>query len=182
MAEGARSAMTVDAGERGVVRVFSLIIEAGGIEAFDAPGALDNALGVRDIDPIYVETFAITDLAGVGLATYLVDGCGVPDAVIEPDRDRLDAITGHVMVVLSRAFGGRAATLRPAGQLALAGIYAETPTDWTDGGPIVTASALPRTGTRLSPRDARSRASRIGGAIFAVVMALIALLLWGLVF
>lgn len=172
--------------EHGIVRVFTLTIEAGGLGALRAPGALESALGVAGIDPEYVELFPVSDLAGVGLATYLIDGCGVPPEQIEPDRDRLEAITGHVMVVLSRAFGGRAVTLTPAAQLTLAGHYSETPTDWRADGPIETASARPtapaHASTRPSPRAARARASRVGGTIFAVFMALIALILVLVVF
>ncbi len=167
--------LTVALGETGVVRLFTLTIEAGGLQALQAPGALDIALGVENIDPEQVELFATTDLAGVGLATYLIDGCGIPETAIAPDAARLDALDGDVMVVLSRAFGGRAVTLRPAAQLSLAGIWSQTPTDWRDCGPIVTASASTSGGmSGLSPRAARSRARRIGGAIFAVVMAIIA--------
>ncbi len=167
--------LAVAPGEHGVVRLFTLTIEAGGLKALKTPGALDGALGVDNVDPEQVELFDIADLAGVGLATYLIDGCGIPEAVIAPDAARLDALDGNVMVVLSRAFGGRAVTLHPAAQLSLAGIWSETATDWRDSGPIVTASASTSGGmSGLSPRAARSRARRIGGAIFAVVMAIIA--------
>ncbi|MFD2857682.1 hypothetical protein ACFSZS_27225 [Seohaeicola zhoushanensis] len=54
------------------------------------------------------------------------------------------------------------------------GFYHQVPTDWT-AGKIASASA---TTPRPSPRQARSRARRIGGAIFTVVMLLVALILW----
>ncbi len=186
----ARDPLHVAAGEHGVVRLFTLTIEAGDTEALRAPGALDRALGVTGIDGDQVEVFAISDLAGVGLATYLVDGLGLPQAVVAPDADRLDALGGHVMVVLSRAFGGREATLHPTAQLALAGIWSQTPTDWTRRGRIQSASARgssappasPRTSSPDSPRAARARARRIGGAIFVAFMAIIAAILLTLVF
>lgn len=178
MTDAPDNPMTVLAGERGVVRVFALTIEAGGSNALRAPRALDMALGVHDIDPAYVEIFPITDLDGVGLAAYLTEGCGVPKAQVAPDASRLDATQGHVMVVRSRAFGDRAVTLRPAAQLELIGTYTEQQTDWTPKGPIETASAHARIAPSLSPRAARARASRIGGTIFAVFMVLIALVLY----
>ncbi|MEX0283246.1 MAG: hypothetical protein AB3N23_01400 [Paracoccaceae bacterium] len=173
--------LTVPPNERGVVRVFSLIIEAGGIKAFKAPGAIDTALGVSGVDTEYVEVFPVTDLAGVGLANYLVDGCGVPEAVIDPDRDRLDALEGHLMVVLSKAFQGRAATITPAGPLVLAGVYAETPVDWSSSGPIKTDSARPGTG-HVSPLPPSDATRRVGSAVFVGMLLLIALVLFFLLF
>ena len=170
-------ALQVAEGERGVVRVFSLTIEAGTIQALRAPGALASALGVPDIDANAVELFPIEDLAGVGLSSYLEDGCGVPGAVIAADRDRLDAVEGVVLVVLSAAFQGRAARLDPAAQLQLLGVYSETPTDWSEGAPIETASALPRSTTGPPPRQARAQARVAGMVVFAVFVVILLLLL-----
>ncbi len=168
--------LTVLPGERGVVRIFALTIEAGGIKAFRAPGAIDTALGVQNVVTEYVEVFPITDLAGVGLAAYLVDGCGVPETVVEPERERLDAIEGHVMVVLSRAFDGNPAQIQPAGQLRLIGTFSETPVDWSGNGPIETQSARPGSGTATAPRKTRARARIVGASIFAVFILLICLI------
>lgn len=166
--------LTVPASEHGVVRVFSLEIEAGGARAFDAPGAVAAALGVDSVDTDYVEVFPVTDLAGVGLAAYLTDGCGVPEEVIDPDRARLDALTGHLMVVLSKAFGGRAMRIAPAAQLKLVGVYSETPVDWSSDGPIETSSARPRSGAGISARPPDTRAGRIGSALFVGLLLLCA--------
>jgi hypothetical protein len=186
MPESMPDPLHVPAGEHGVVRLFTLTIEAGDINALHAPGALDRALGVAGLDADQVEIFAIDDLAGVGLATYLNDGLGLPDAVVAPDADRLDALTGFVMVVLSRAFGGRAATLTPTAQLTLAGIWSQSPTNWAGHGHLASDSArgstAPPAAASASPRAARARARRIGGAIFAVFMAIIAAIFLTMVF
>lgn len=166
--------LIVPAGERGVVRVFALQIEAGGIQALRAPGAMGAALGAPGIDADYVEAFPLTDLAGVGLAAYLTDGCGVPEAVIAPEAARLDALDGSVMVVLSRAFGGKTTQLHPSVQLELVGVYAETPVDWSSNGPIETASARP--GMAPAPQTAPARPSRLAASVIAGLIALAALL------
>ncbi len=166
--------LSVPATERGVVRVFQVTIEAGTAGAFQAPGAIDRALGLRDVNTDYVEVFPVSDLAGVGLATYLVDGCGVPEPVIAPDRDRLDLLTGHLMVVLSKAFRAQPAQIAPAAQLHLVGIYAETPVDWTGNGPIETASARPGSGPGQTPPDPGAT-RRIGTTLLLAMLAIIAI-------
>lgn len=167
--------LDIPAGERGVVRVFALQIEAGGIQALKAPGAMGTALGVPGIDADYVEAFPLTDLAGVGLATYLSDGCGVPEAVIAPQAEQLDALQGSVMVVLSKAFGGKAARLHPSAQLDLVGVFAETPVDWSGNGPIDTASALPG-GSGPAPALPPARPPRAATYVVLGLIALAALL------
>lgn len=176
--------LTVPAGERGVIRLFALTIEAGGVAAFDAPGALDAALGVQGLDPDHIDVFAMSDLAGLGLANYLIDGCGVAEAVIEPDRDQLDARTGHIMAVRSRAFGGRAARITPAATLRLIGKYGETPVDRSGNGPLTSASARPGSGAPgpLPPRAVRARARLIGATILTAFFALICLIVLLLAF
>ena len=171
------AALRVPPGENGIVRVFSVTIEAGTVQALRAPGAIDTALGVSGLDPDYVVTFPVADLAGVGLATYLSDGCGIPEPVIAPERERLDAIEGAVIVVMSGAFQGQAVTLQPAAQMTLQGVFSETATDWSDNGPIETASALRGSGPRTAPREARHRARLTGMKIFAGFVVLVVLIL-----
>lgn len=168
--------LLVRAGERGVVRVFSVTIEAGDLRALRMPGAIDTALGMAGVDGYYVELFPVSDLAGVGLATYLSDGCDVPEEVVTPDAARLDAVEGVVMVVLSRAFQGQEARIVPAAQLRLIGTYSQTPVDWTPNGPIETASALPGSGVAQAPYPASQPARRAGAAVFAIFIALVALI------
>lgn len=147
--------LRIPAGERGVVRVFALRIEAGDIQALRAPGAMGTALGLPGIDTDYVEAFPLTDLAGLGLAMYLTEGCGVPESIIAPEADRLDALEGAVMIVLSKAFGGKAVQLHPSTQLNLVGVFAQTPVDWSGNGPIKSASALPGSGPAASASQSR---------------------------
>ena len=54
--------------------------------------------------------------------------------------------------------------------------YGQVATDWT-AQPMQAESARPGSGTRIAPRKERARTRRIGGAIFAAVMAIIALVI-----
>ena len=171
-------ALTVPAGEMRVVRLFRLDLAPEHIRFLrDEPGALADALGVEALDAAHVEILKLADLEQLGLATYLTEGCGVPEAEIAPDKAMLATITGRVLVILSRAFGGKAARLAPRDGIHFVAAYGQQPTDWT-AAPLATESARGEATGRIPPRAARARARRIGGGIFAVVMLAVALVLW----
>jgi len=167
--------------ERGQIRVFDLDMPPEQVRFLREPGALAQVLGTDDIDLDHVEIFPVQDLEGLGIAGYLVEGCGVPSAQVAPDRETLDAVTGHVLLIRSRAFRGEAARLTPANSITLLATYTEHQTDWS-AQPLHSDSALPYSAPRPAPRDVRQRARRIGFAIFAIFMVLIVLGLWALVF
>lgn len=169
--------LTIAAGEHGVIRVFALEMRPEQAAFLREPGAVDQMLGVEGLDPAQIDVIRLADLEDLGLAGYLTEGCGIPEDQIAPDRAKLAALTGYVLVLRSRAFGGRAVRLTPAPGLRLIASYREPGTDWR-GGPIEAESALPFSAPRLSPRAARSRARRIGATLFGIVMALIFLVLW----
>jgi hypothetical protein len=143
--------------------------------------ASDTLLGVAGLDAQEMELFPVRDLEGVGLGDYLVDGHGMPETQVAPDRGRLAALDGHVLLVYSEAFRGAAATLSPSADLTHIGTYGRPPTDW-NASPIDTASAEPFSGKGTSPREARDAARRTGATIFAVVMGILLLLVLWLVF
>lgn len=164
--------LTIRSGEIGVVRVIALDMSAEQVRFLNDPGALAQVLGVDQIDTEFADIFTISDLEGVGLAGYLMEGCGVPRDQITPDLGKLDALSGPVLVLLSRAFDGQAAALAPAANLRAIGMYQVEPVDWT-ATPIETKSARPNSGTHIPPRQARAQARRIGGTVFAIFMVII---------
>lgn len=151
-------AIPVRQGEHGIVRVFALELPAEEVEDFAAAGPdwpLKQALGASVLVPERVQVFALSDLDGVGLHDYLLDGMGVDPAALAPDAAALDALEGHVLVLTSAALGGAMQTLHPRPPLRLVGTYAEPdmpvafeplPTGGADGvtGGRATPSALPR--------------------------------------
>ena len=180
--------------ERGAVRVFAVnlpVADAKSLIAQTDPLALQptsrptdaaarQLLGVDDLDTTALELFPVRDLEGVGLADYVMDGLGVPTKDVAEDRQKLDALDGYVLIVLSKAFRGEAMTLQPASTLTLIGSYGETAVDWSSRpDPAISDSAKPFSGTASGPRFRRARATRVGGVIVAVVLALFALIvLW----
>ena len=91
----------------------------------DKAALVADLLRDPDLDPAFVEIFDLADLSGVGLAGYLTEGLGVPDAAVAADRTRLDALPGPVLILLSKALHGRAVTLTPDPRLTLQGSYVE---------------------------------------------------------
>jgi len=158
--------LTVPAGERGIIRLFALDMPPEQVRFLSEPGAVAQLLGVADLDPAQTDIITLDDLKDIGLAGYLEQGFSIPADQI--DHTQLDALTGHALLIRSRAFKGQAATLTPDPKITLIATYTEPSTDWS-ATPIETASAKPC----LSPRAARSQARRIGFSLFAVIMTLI---------
>ncbi len=170
----------VSATEHGVIRIFMVNLSADDAARFmQSPEEINRALGVEDLNEEFVELFALSTLDGVGLAGYLIDGLGVAEADVAPYRSRLNGMSGHVLIVLSRAFGGRAATITPTAPLKWIGTY-------TEEGASVKFEPLPSKGAEGavtgSPAKAPKSDARIGGmiAMYALIamFALVALMIW----
>lgn len=175
----------VSATEHGVIRVFMVNLSAEEAARFAenpdgaTPAPVNRALGVDELDHAYVELVALNNLAGVGLAGYLVEGLGVAEADVAPYRSRLNGMSGHVLIVLSKAFGGRAATITPVAPLKWIGTY-------TEEGASVKFAPLPSKGAEgnvvSAPTKAPKSDARVGGmiAMYALIamFALVGLMIW----
>lgn len=105
----------VPAHEAGVIRLFALDLDPAEAARWrDAPEGDDplaSTLGADPFDRTYAEVIRLSDLGAMPLSTYLAEGYGIPEDQLAHLRGRLDAMTGHVAVIMSRAFGGAAQTL-----------------------------------------------------------------------
>ncbi|SFR14900.1 hypothetical protein [Poseidonocella sedimentorum] len=174
--------LEIPALEAGVVRVFSLSMDEAEAAALKGDAArLEAALGAPVEDPKWVEVLAVADLEGLGLAGYLAEGQGIAPETLAPDRARLNALEGHVMLVMSPAFGGAPVSLAPASAVTLVGVYSETR-------PEVRFEELPAGSTKgnLAGPGGRGPAPATGAGrwIFWGALALVLLLalgwaLWG---
>lgn len=176
----ATEGLVLPEGERHVLRVFKLNLPAA--EVAQLPGKADllaALLGVEALDAAGVEVFDLADLAGLGLAAYLVEGNGAAEGQIAADRDRLDALTGAVLILHSAAFEGRATRLHPDPRLRLIGTYGEDlPPVQFEPLPDAAAKGLLPQGRPVTT-DMR-RAARITAAILLTGAALVlAVALWG---
>ncbi len=113
--------MQIKAQEHGLIRVFAIDMAAEDIEAFTRQSAngwpLQDALNASHLVADYIEVFDLADLDDLGLAGYMVQGLGVATADIAEMRPQLDALTGPVLILLSKAFGGKAQVLAPQAPL-----------------------------------------------------------------
>ncbi|MEQ8896081.1 MAG: hypothetical protein RID23_03250 [Roseovarius sp.] len=120
--------INVKASDRGLVWVFAIDLEGDEAVNFNRRNGewpAQKALGAETLEPEHVEVFQASDLEGVGLAGYLEEGMGVPRDQLQDMRARLDAQQGWVMVVTSKALGGKAQTLTPRAPLRLIGSFSE---------------------------------------------------------
>ena len=161
------SGLIVAPHEHGVLRLFTLDMRPQEAKFLREPGAVDQVLGVTDLDPQQIDIFPVSDLEDLGLYGYLNEGGGVSKDQL--DRDELEAIEGWVMVLRSAAFGGRAVELRPDPRLNLVGLYTEEGTNWT-GGVIETDSAKPFSAPQAAPSERKSR--RVGSGLMALLVLL----------
>ncbi|KIC47933.1 hypothetical protein [Tateyamaria sp. ANG-S1] len=173
--------LTVPAHERGVIRVFALSMTDKEAQVLkDDPAALNDALGTG-VNADQVEVFPVSDLEGIGLVGYLVEGNAVPMEQLGPDRSKLEKLGGWVLIVFSLAFEDRAATLRPASSLTLIGTYGELRTDWSAAEKIETDSAKPYSAppetVKKKPSDA-AMSGRIAMVALIVLGLLTYLMIW----
>lgn len=175
----------VTATERGVVRIFMANLSTEQAANFtespdeDTPAPINRALGVTYLDSDFVELFPLSNLEGVGLAGYLVDGLGIAEADVKPHASRLNAMSGQVLIVLSQAFGGFETNITPIAPLKWIGTY-------TEEGASVKFEPLPSEGAKGTAeatmgKPAKSDA-RVGGmiAMYALIamFAFVGLLIW----
>jgi hypothetical protein len=123
--------LTIAAGDRHGLYVFALdaplsvvnTLKSGNNDA--GPHPLAALFGVSESESRHVEVINPADLGELGLSGYLIDGHGVPAPQIAPDKGRLDALTGPVLLLAAKAFDGRQTTLHLDPRLDLIGSYAE---------------------------------------------------------
>ncbi len=182
--------LDIPANESGVVRVFSLSMSEEQAQALKAnsdgnggSSLQELALGAASLNPAHVEVFPLSDLGDMALADYLLQGPGVQPAMVEPDRFKLSALEGWVLVVYSSAFKGFAQSLNPSAQLTLVGTYAQEGVDLSAPLDLSTPSALPKEvepdapAPKKRPSDA-AMSGRIAMIALLVAFFVVALMFW----
>lgn len=163
------TSLTIPARDRDGIRVFTAALAPEELQR-DKARLVTGLLGDPDLDPAHVELFDLSDLSEVGLAGYLTEGLGVSETAVAADRARLDALTGPVLILRSRALHGRGVTLTPDPRLTLIATYAEEH-------PPVQFQPLPTAAAEgvLSATPAPTGPQRLPG-VFLLLLALLALL------
>ena len=161
--------LTVLAGERGVLRVFTGdLLEEGDVTPETVQGLLGEGVV---LNPAKVEVFPPAAIQPVGMAAYLAEGHGIP--IEDLDQEALETLTGLVIVVPSSAFEGRQVALTLNEGIRLVVAYREP-----SAAPPRAMAEPGRVETPLAPSSASKPILRTRWNIMAVVLVLLALVLW----
>ena len=166
--------------EAGVVRVFDVDLTAQEAEAFNRRNGtwpLRDALGAEVLDPEHVDLIQVEDLEGVGLVGYLEEGMGVAAAELADHRPALDRLSGTVLVLGSRAFGGAAQVVRPSAPLRLVATFTEDrpPVSFD---PLPDAGAVRRPEPGKPPPSDAAMSGRVATIALLVLFLLTGLVIW----
>ena len=181
--------LSVEGHERGRLHVLAVNLPETAVQGRHIAGDADtlqpdasllaDLTGADDLDPAGAELIRIADLEGFGLSGYLTEGHGIDAGAVAAQRGRLDRIEGYALLLRSQAFGGRGRTLRTAYLTPIAS-FDQPGADWTPGAPIEAESARLFTGPGAKPVPATPHAARIGSAVVAGVLVVLAVLIWSL--
>ncbi|MEM1099973.1 MAG: hypothetical protein AAGH73_00390 [Pseudomonadota bacterium] len=163
--------LSIPAGERGRIRVYALsMTDKEGRALAAEPAARAAILGAESLDPEYVDVFPVKNLEGLGLVGYLVEGHGAVAAEVERDKQKLSALSGHVLVAMSKAFGKGGMELEPDPRLTLIGVYGQEGVDYT---PVSVTSEAADPSAEAPAKKPMSDA-RISGMVATAVLLFLA--------
>ncbi|MFD1344164.1 aspartate carbamoyltransferase catalytic subunit [Litorisediminicola beolgyonensis] len=122
--------MDIPSSESGTVRLFHLDLPPEAIERFTAQAGtgewpLQYALGADRLRPGFVEVISVREILPMTLSSYLAEAYGLGGEEFRGARSQIDALTGHVVIVPSEAFGHQAQTLTVASPLRWIGTFSE---------------------------------------------------------
>lgn len=170
----------IPAHEIGVVRIFKIDLpdqDARDFGQHEINDRLWEALGTVSLNAAGIEIFPVGDLDDIGLTGYILDGLGVSADQVEPMRGQLEAITGHVLVLLSSAFSGQPSTLTPQVPLRhIATFHEEKPPVRFEPLPDESAAKQPVT-ARKPPSDA-AMSGRVATVALLFLGLFVTLLVW----
>ncbi|EPX76725.1 hypothetical protein Salmuc_04120 [Salipiger mucosus DSM 16094] len=177
--------MQINGSESGVVRLFHLDLPAEAVARFTEQAGtgewpLQYALGATRLRPAFVDVVRIADLGEMPLSSYLAQAYEVTGEDFRAMRPRIDALSGHVVVLPSQAFDHTGQELTIAAPLRWIGSFGEEQARARGPAPQ-SAAARVQSGTGGAPtvRPPRSPLLRvIVIAIALVVLGVAAVAVW----
>lgn len=120
--------VTINGSDTTTVHLLHLDLPAEAVERFTTMAGtgewpLKYALGATRLRPGFVDTVRIRDLDPLTLSQYLDQAWSVPAQALGADRARIDALTGHAVILPPQAFENTSQTLAIAAPLRLVGSY-----------------------------------------------------------
>lgn len=177
--------LSMPAGARRTVWVFTVDLPEADLGAFTgtagangAPAPVAEALGVARVDAARIEAFDAATMRDYGLPAYLTEANGMDPESVAPDRAKLTALTGPVLLVFGEALPEGTERLAPKAPLRLVGRYVESLDLAPRTAPVSEAAKGP---VGDAPRKAPSQAAmsgRIAGIALLVLFLLVAVMVW----
>ncbi|MBS0126353.1 aspartate carbamoyltransferase catalytic subunit [Aestuariicoccus sp. KMU-90] len=123
--------MQINGSERDTVRLFHLDLPREAVERFVTQAGtgewpLKYALGATVLRTAFVDVVDIRDLGQMSLSQYMTEAHGASGDDFRQMRNRIDALTGHVVILPAQAFDNTSQTLSIATPLRWIGTFAET--------------------------------------------------------
>ncbi|MEM8630419.1 MAG: hypothetical protein AAGF74_04225 [Pseudomonadota bacterium] len=113
---------SVPKGEKGRLHVFEL--DPGSFPEETSEQDVARAFG-HAIDPKYIFVADMAALKEIGLTGFMTEGLHARMADLEADKAKLNALSGHVAVILSEAFHGAGFDGEVPGSVRYVGSYGE---------------------------------------------------------
>ncbi|MEL7253493.1 MAG: hypothetical protein AAGL23_04915 [Pseudomonadota bacterium] len=173
--------MTLDVkpGEHGVVRIFHLGYRVSmELQHFEAVDRLASALGVDSLKPEDVQIVDLSAVREMGLTTFLMEGYGVSGDEIAPHKDTLTALTGHIAILRSGAFGGTAVTLKPTDEARHIATLNEPRMSAPTAMPNYDSASGTAGDTPRKPVSDKAMSGRIAMYALLAIFAFTALIIW----
>lgn len=166
----------IPAHEAHVVRVFDVIEDpAKPLTDEDVLAALGADGELRTAE---IELFDLRDLQDLPLADYLSEGHGIGAAELAPMRGQINGLRGRVLILPSRAFGGRAMEMRIGAALRLVGRFSEVAAAPARFEPLPAGEAEGTLAAGAGKRTKRQHAARwLAFGFFAILAAVVALVI-----
>ncbi len=173
----------VPEGARETVWVFALDLAPADAEAVveGGPGGawpLKELLGTDTLRARHIEGFPAGDLTGVGLPGYLVEGLGVDEHHVKPDRAALEAASQHIVILHADAFDGTEQRLTPRLPLRHLGTYAQVqaeqrlvPLPGANPDPVIPPTPGVAPAPQHMPRSGRGIFVLVAAAIVVLILA-----------
>ncbi|GGG68238.1 hypothetical protein GCM10011415_14270 [Salipiger pallidus] len=173
--------MQINGSETGTVRLFHLDLPPEAVNRFATQAGtgeypLQYGLGARRLRPGFVDVVSIRDLGEMSLSSYMAEAHQVSGDDFRQMRQRIDSLSGHVVILPSQAFDHTSQELTIATPLRWIGTFSEVSARQR-GPKLRSASARRRAITEAgTPEGATPPPNRRGLVIGLIGLAVVVLL------
>lgn len=169
--------LTIPALDHGQIRVFEMAPPAPQSLLDKTPAALETFFGTSGLNSDFIDIFEVQNLGEMGLIDYLRTGYDLTADVV--DDAALKGVNGVVILMMSRATGGEAVTLKVAPEIQHITTLGE-PARMRAPTPIKSEASqgvVEDTPTKKTPSDA-AMSGRVATIALLVLFAIVGLMIW----